>query len=462
MADYTDPLVLQARKLSASTVSALFSACILAAVLHVKTAEKPDDIFGVGNPSTQTVLSGAKSSDVRLAAMDQDGAYEILEETILQSDYKMMDYRGTVAQASAWSGSNPTFTYTTDGAGTVTAITVTGAGSGFSGAPPTLLLIDALGSAGNGVVLQATVSTGGIASVAVLNGGIGYAASGGTILVNAGYSEGEKYSRPVVKWCHMQHVARVYDNDVKSALEMVKNADKEDTVMSVYGDALQRTLAAQFREINQKLWTAAPSDQTAQQWDNPFGLLAAVDDGGDANNTGYGGNYLGVDRTSAANYWFRSPTDATTHANWTLEDLVLDMNQTKGLIFKGSGPDILVVNPTKYTRFAKDATSRVQEINLGDNESLRGLGMYGFRQTALKYGNTYCVSDYLCPKNTVMGLHSKSLKIMFKSGEKFAPSQRYDQHGLDNGFEGFKFFVNTKFRIANEAPMLSVKYTSIQ
>ena len=459
MADYTDPLILQARRLSANTVSTLFNACVLLAIFALKTHEKPDDVMGVGDPSTQTVLSGAKLDPIRMAQLDQDGQYEPLIEDILQSDTKNMTYRDTMPLPSV-AGTPPTFTYTVNGNGGIASVTPSG-GSNYSGSAPTLQVVNATGSAGYGAILIPTMAGGTITSVAVQNAGFGYASTGVTILVTAGYSEGQKYARPVVRWSQKETVAQIYDNDIQSSNYMVKTADKVGMAMSVTSDAFKRQISNQAEAINSELWTGYPSDQTIPFWNKQFGLLNAIDDGGDASGTGYGGNYCGVDRTQAANYWFRSLVDANSHQNWSLETLVLDFMMTKGLAYKGSGPDLVIVDPLTYSRFRAQATDRTQEVNLGETGALRELGMYGFRKMALMYSGVYCVADYQCPVGTAVCINSKSFKFMFKSGDKFTPSKLYDQHGIPGGIDGSIFYVCTKYRMICEAPALNAKYVNL-
>lgn len=456
-------MTLAVRRLSPTTVSTLMSSCVLLAVLHLMSAQKPDEVLGVGDPTSQTVLSGAKLDPIRMQQLDQDGRYETLNQTILQSDFRRKSYRDTNAVPSAHSGTDATFTYTVVN-GVVTAVAVSGGGTGYSGAAPTLIFLDALGSAGNGCILSAAISGGAVSAVTVVNGGHGYAASGGAILVNVGKSAGERYGRLLFGWSKMEHTAQVYDSDVDSALAMTKaeSDNAEGPVMSVVSDAIRDQISNQCQEITNDLWYGAPSDQSATFWDQQFGLLAAIDDGSNASNVAnYSGNYGGADRSLSANYWARSIVDTSTHTGWGLKDLVLDAHLKKGLAFKGGQTDLFIVDPELFARFSSELTSYTQEVNLGQSEQLREIGMYGFNKMALKYSNTYCIPDNRCPKGTAIGLNSKTLKVTFKKGVKFAPSKLYDQHGIPGGIDGSIFFVRNQYRFIIDAPMLNVKYVNV-
>lgn len=457
-ADYTavnGDLTLMVRELAANTVSTLFNSIPIFAALAIMTAQKPDAVLGVGDPSSDSVIAGCDVTPAMVREWEQMGQYCPLIESIRESDTQWMAYRDNMPSISTHSGSDPSFTITTVN-GTVTAVAVGSGGTGFSGSPPTLLLIDASGSAGFGCELLAVVSGGVITGVTVQTGGFGYAATA-SIIVNSGYSEAQKYSRPVFKWAQALSTGQFYDSEVDASIKMIDQSDDEavsGAVMGVVSDALKRKLSENVTAIAQKFWTGLPSDESQTFWNSPFGILYAVDDGS------LNASYAGVDRTLAANYWWRSPVDNNQNA-FGLKELVEDAHFKKGLAYKNAPTDLFIVDPIKYAQFRTQAVDYTQEVNLGEGGALREMGMSGFKVPALKYGNTYCISDFRCPRNTAIGLFTKGIVVAFKKGKKFAPSPLYPQHGIPNGIKGSKFFVETQIMPMYITPSLNCKYTNL-
>lgn len=447
---------------SAQAISTLLSSCVLLAVLGIQQGNKPDEMMGVGTPSSQSIISGVKIDSIKQKQLDQM-TYSPLIQAIDQRDQKWKTYRDTPVTPSVL-GTGATFTVTTTN-GVITAVAVSGAGSGYTGAAPTLIAIDAAGSCGYGAKLVPTMSAGTFSSVSVVasgggNGGQGYAATGVTVLVNAGYSAGTMYDRPIFKYAELESTGYVYYRDVDAAVALFKQAVNvnDGPEISVLNTSIQQVLGAQMQEICDALWTGTPSDQSAAMWDRPAGLLAAIDDA----NT-----YGGLDRTTAANYWWKAKKDTATHV-FSLQDLVNDALYTKGLAFQGGemqgGPDIFVVNPQLFQKFISQATAQTQVVDLCSNGSLKQFGEYGFKATALKYGQVWCIPDQRCPVGTVLGINSKTIVIAFKSGKKFTPSKIYDGKALGpttGAFDGSFYYVNTQIMPIVEAPSLCVKYTAV-
>lgn len=445
---------------SAIAVSTLLMSSVLLAVLNIQQGNKPDEVLGIGSPSAQTIISGVKIDPIKQKQLDQM-TYSPLERAKLQDDSKWVAYRDTPTVPSVL-GTGAAFTVTTTN-GVITGVAVSNAGSGYTGSVPTLIAIDAAGSCGYGAVLVPTMSSGTFASVSVANsaggnGGQGYAATGVTVLVNAGYSAGEMYDRPIFKYAELESIGKLYYRDIDAAVALFKQAVNVDSgpEVSVLNTEIQAVLGNQVSKICDAMWYGDPSDQSAAMWDRPAGLLAAIDDA----NT-----YGGLDRTTAANYWWKAKKDTATHV-FTLQDLVNDANFTKGLAFMGGemqgGPDIFVVNPTLFQKFIAQATAQTQIVDLCQNGALKQFGEYGFRGIALKYGQVWCVPDQRCPVGTVLGINSKSIVVAFKSGKKFTPSKIFDARQLlSGGWNGQFFFLNTQIMPIVEAPSLCIKYTAV-
>lgn len=445
---------------SAVTVSTLLMSSVLLAVLNIQQGNKPDEVLGLGMPSAQNVISGVKISPTKMKMLDQL-QYSPINRAIDQRDFKVMAYRDAPPTPSVM-GQSATFTQTVVN-GVCTGVTVTGAGTGYTGSPPTLVLVDAAGSCGYGAVLIPTMSAGTFSSVSVANsgggnGGQGYATTGTTVLVNAGNSAGTMYDRSLFSYCEVKHMGSLYYRDVDAAVALLKEAVtlQEGPEISLLKDEISQTIGNQSSWLADQIWYGVPADQTQPIWTAPAGLLSAIDDG----NT-----YGGIDRTVLANYWWKAKKDTAAHT-FSLQDLINDANFKKGLAFMGGdmqgGPDIYIVDPQLFTKFVGQATASTQIVDLCQNGSLKQFGETGFKAMALKFGNVWCIPDQRCPVGTVLGLNSKTILVAFKSGKKFTPSKIYDAAGLlANAFEGQFFYITTQVMVVVEAPALNVKFTNV-
>lgn len=450
--DYSSSLALAVRSVSASVVSTLLQNAPVLQAFHIFSQNKSHDVFDIGNPTTDTLLSGAQLDPVTQRTVMQDSAFYAMVDSILQNDYKRGQYRDTIVGASAHSGTDPTLAATVVN-GSITAVTVSGGGTGFSGAAPTIIAVDALGSAGFGAQFEATVSGGAITAVTVINGGQGYASSGVTLIANAGYSAGEKFSRPFWKYSELKNAGWVYDRDVDAAKKLVVDAEKGgEAAVSLIPMEFKRVAALQSQVIANDIWNGTPTSDVADMWDKQYGLLQAVDDGSST------GTYAGIDRTLAANYWFRAVVDTKAH-NFTLQQLVDDANLNKGLVTRGKGVDLFVVPLNLLAKFRAESVAYQENANMDDK--VRELAQYGFKSNVIKYGNAYCIGDWRCPQKTVLGLNMESFILNFLPGRKFAPSELYDQRGIPGGIEGHRFDVRTQWRLMCVAPNLNIKYTNV-
>ena len=445
-------VALSAPSISASVVQTLLRNCVMLQAFHLFSQTKPNEVFDVGNPESTNILSGAELDPNMIQELEQDSAYFPLIKNIIENDYKRMAFRDTMPTVATNTGTAASYTITVTN-GSITAVAVASGGSSYAGVAPTLIAVDALGSAGFGAVLQATTSGGAVTAVTVLNGGSNYSASGVSIVENYGYSEGEQYARPEFHYSQILNTARIYDTDVAAVRKLAKDAVKEkEGVISLAATAYKEKMALQAQVIAQDLVTGTPTSQSARLWDQQFGLLGAVDDG--SNTT----NYAGIDRTLAANYWWRAVVDSSAQ-NLSLAKLVDDANLTKGLATKGEGIDVFFVPLNLLAKYKAEEVAYTTNVNMDDK--VREFGQYGFKTQMLKYGNVYVIGDTRIPQKTAIGLNMKSFIFHFLPGAKFTPSELYPQHGIPGGIKGNVFFVETQWRAICVAPNLNVKYTNL-
>ena len=442
--------VFSVRDLSSVTVSTLLNSNPVLAYMIAWNALKPDDILGVGDPTTSTVLSGAQLDPTKIKEIEECGSYSPLVETVLEIDSKDMAYRDTSATIALGSGCTVTLTVVN---GSITAATPS-SGSGYSGSLPTLRVVD---TTGFGAVLKPVMSGGTVNSITVISGGYNYSASP-TCTVVTNKSEGEKYDRPIFKWHEMENVGYIYHRDVERARYTAMNDKKalQQGLTNLAQERYKAVQAGQAQRAGDLLMYGTPTSQTADVWDSPFGIIAALDDG--SATSGGSASYAGVDRSVTGNDWWAAKVDATAHT-WGLKDVVQDALFTRGLANKGGNVDLLAVGPALYLKYYNETLAYTQQMHTGDN--LKLLGEYGFKQPVVRFQNTYVVQDPRVPPKSALGLNLKSWIIAFKKGKKFAPTKPFDQSVIEGGKKADIFYVQTQWMPMCIAPPLNIRYTNL-
>jgi hypothetical protein len=454
-AEYTSDqsMAIALRNKDMNVVSTLLTKAVFLAALGLYNPNKTHDVYGVGTPEMNTITMGAEHDPVRVGQSDLDGSYQPLIESVIQHDFKRMAWRDTVPTASV-KGTSPTFTVTVDSNGGVTGITPSG-GSGFSGAAPTLILVPAVGTYGHGAQLTAVMSGGTIASVTVDAPGIDYTTSA-VVVVNAGYSEGELFNRPIFHPSEIKTVGYIFKNDIKSALRLAEYTDKDgdEALLDLTGNSIVKEVAQQALRIDLDTISGSPTSESTQMWDRQYGLLQAIDDG---NTTAV---YAGVDRSLAdgSTFWWRSQVDTGSHT-YDLGDLVDDANLKKGLSERSGGIDLVLCHPRMLAKWKKNGVA--QQVNVNTSDKVREMAKYGFRSEVLQYGNAFAIGHPGLPVNTALAINTQSILFRFYNGNKFTPSQLWDLEGTDGGKEAHKFHVTTHW-LWCIIPNLNAKYTNLQ
>jgi hypothetical protein len=440
------------RQKDMNVVSTLMTKAVLLAALGLFNPTKTNEVYGVGVPGNDTITQGLEHDSIRVGESELIGAYHPLIANIIQHDYKRAAWRDTVASESV-AGTAPTFTIAVDANGSISSVTPAD-GSGYSGAAPTLIAVPAVGTNGHGAVLIPTMSGGTVSAVTVQSGGIGYTTSA-VIVVNAGFSEGEQFARPVFHPSQIDTIGLIYDNDVSSAkkLAAARGSDENEALLDLTGDSIVKEVANQAIQIDRDLLSGAPSSETASMWSQQYGLINAIDDGGTQ------AVYAGVDRSLAdgSTYWWRSVVDSTAR-NWGIDDFVDTFNLEYGLSERSGGVDLVLCHPKLLMKWKKSAVA--QQVNANNDDKVREMAQFGFRSEVLRYGNTYAVAHPSLPVKTALAINTNGLLFKFFEGNKFKPSKLYDLRATSGGKRAKKFHVETQYLFA-VIPNLMGKATNV-
>ena len=188
---------------------------------------------------------------------------------------------------------------------------------------------------------------------------------------------------------------------------------------------------------------------TDDLWANQYGLDVAID----ATNT-----YAGIDRTLAANYWWRSGYDTAAH-NFSLEQLYADMHLTKGISFLNGKIDVLLVGPSLFAKYQREIMS--YHVDADPDGKIRKLRELGYEGMAINYNGMYVLTDNRIAPKTGYGLNSKSWIFATKSGYNFKFGTWKDQTEIEGGKQAFYGLCDVQYMLICEAPMLNVKYTNL-
>jgi hypothetical protein len=438
-------LSIAVKALASTIISNNFENNLILALLAARNGTKKD-IEDVGDPDVSTVFSGAELSPAQIEEIEQCESYSPLLETVRQIDGKTMGMRDTSATLSAGTGATFSVTVTS---GVITAVSVSGGGSGYAGSVPTLNVADSAGSNGQGAILVAVVSGGASASVTILSGGQGYTTP--TITAQTAATAGERYGRAVFKWWHRQDTGEIAHDDIRRFQAMNMSAqDFRRKTGNLAQTAVKQVLTGHVKTVADMTWFGTPTTQTDNKWDQPAGIFAAVDDA----NT-----YGGLDRTLAANAHWKAKKDTGAHT-WTAAQVIEDAMYTKGIADKGGHLDVLLVGRDLYPKYAGEARAYTQ-ITDSNMAQLKLVGQYGFRGQVLKVNNTIIAYDWRMPKGYAVGMDLTTWVVAFKKGMKWAASEMYDQRKVKGGSDSDIFYLDTMYMPMCWVPSKNVKYTTL-
>jgi len=431
------------RAASTTAISGLFASAILLGLAGVWSGNK-QNIEGLGDPAQTTVLTAAKIPPAIVKEIGQCASWSPFEHSIKQIDGKSMGVRDTSPTISAGSGATLVANLTS---GAITSVTVS-AGGTYTGSPPTLNIVDATGK---GAILLPVMSGGAIASVTILSGGYNYTSP--DIIVQAGASSGERYgTSPVFKWWQRKDTGEIFHEDIKTFQEKARNAvEFRKMTASLVQSAMQETMSGQVEMIGHMYWFGMPTDQTATKWDQPIGILNAVDD----SNT-----YAGVDRSLTGNYWWQSKVERNS-LTLTGAQLVENARYVKGLADKGGNCHVVLCGQDLFMKYSAEARAMNQRVEDSKDDRMRMLAAYGYEGDIIKISGAYFVYDWRCPPKTAITLDMRALIFAFKTGEKFQAEGPHDQTKVKGGDDADIFYLNTKSMPMLVAPWWACKYTAL-
>ncbi len=429
-------------------ISTLWNSNPFIAVLGMRNNNKDQSFYNPGTPSAGALISGAQIPTSMQKEIMETDTYSPLLESVMQNDIVTQTYRPNSPTLAV--GSGATFSATVVN-GVITAVAVTFGGSGYAGAPPTLIPVDSV-NAGQGAVLTATISGGQVTAVTVVAGGYGFTAV--DVLCQTGNTAGTKNIRPTFRWTNFATSAYVYkrDQDRLKALAQGQQDLLNQYALELQGvEITRKTSGLMLKLEDETLFSPGPTDQTESIWDHQFSVGAAID---------YSNNYAGLDRALTANYFWRAQK-VTTALTLTLSSLFQDAMYTRGLASNGEGPDCFIVGSRLFSKYQSEALA--YQMNANNDVNIQAMKrQFGMKLQVIMYDSVYVVCDPKLPPTYAYGLNTKAWIFVTKQGANFAANTWTDQSNIEGGKVAWYNTINLQYMLMLIAPGYGqIQYTNL-
>lgn len=236
-----------------------------------------------------------------------------------------------------------------------------------------------------------------------------------------------------------------------------------------YADAVKRSVDQAQEELYDKialdLWRGNPTDQSADVWDAPLGVLQALD----TDNT-----YGNLNR-STHSYWAgQRLTTAVTPSINLIDQANIGagvFTAANGLQNKGPGPDFWLTSQTIYYKLKQEALSRGQHVTV---DNMPGAAELGVEHECIKYGrNTITYdpnltgdwsaydSDVSDATKLMVGFNSEDWIFTAHPDENFRVTPFEYQGKTPGGDDAVTATINLMYRLRCRKPWRSVVLTNV-
>lgn len=429
-------------------ISTIFSACPTLAIFGFRNNNKPNTYWDPGNPTAGMLISGAELPPAMKKQIQQVQRWQPLFEYIRQDDVQVQGYRPNSPTIAVGSGGALSVTVTD---GVITDVSVTNGGSGYAGAPPTIVLVDSL-NRGQGAVVEVSVTNGQISSPVIRSGGYGYTSV--TALVVTGNTDGQKNIRPAFGWARRSSPMYVYQDDIDS-LEALSNGNKDvfaNHRLDLQAAALQRHTASLIQKVQTDiLHGPGPTDTSEFIWDNPYSIAQAID---------YNNTYADIDRSLAANYAYRG-VKITDALNLTLEGLFQEVMFNLGKAAIGTGCNVALVGPQLFVKFQQESQAYTSNANT-DVNVMAVERQFGFKMQVIKYNTMYVVCDNNIQPGRCYCINTGTWFFATKDSENFKMQPWTNQATVEGGKAAWYSTLSLQYMFGCFAPQDgNVQFTNL-
>ncbi len=214
---------------------------------------------------------------------------------------------------------------------------------------------------------------------------------------------------------------------------------------------------------NQTLWGTTgngyPSNQSAVKWDALHSLPYSIGPDTQSSSNPYRrNNYLGLDRSVAANaFWRGKGTDA--YGNVVFRDFIRTLNYDSSYRFAdvGAGVDIIAVDGAGFQKALNEADGKTGIVMHGGPPSMAEMG---FKRDVVCFDNqTYVIYDPECPSGHMAALNSSTWTVAIHGAKNFKVSTPKDQTEIKGGDDVTCGTIRTKALWCCEEPAYNGYFT---
>lgn len=275
---------------------------------------------------------------------------------------------------------------------------------------------------------------------------------------------GKRFKQPRARFARLKMPYVIPHTDLKT---VKRNAGNEGgqaaaAVGSVYDVEIKSREAALCELLNADLFNTAalgaPADEDALQWDRFHSMLAALSE----TNT-----YCGVDRSLAANAWWRGNTN-TAQFTGSFEAMIETCNYDELLIAKGLTCQIIIVGKDLMRKAKAEARSagytmvspKVPEATYGFTKEM--VVIYsGNRPVYIIYDPQMDVLDAVLTTKAAFCLDPTTWTVAIAPDGNFKISEPSDQTKISGGAEIDTGTIQTELLLVCEVPSGNVVFTDV-
>lgn len=273
------------------------------------------------------------------------------------------------------------------------------------------------------------------------------------------------FVRPRVKWCERLEPYKVSKNEIRHTRDIAGGNEIRawGAIESLFKAETVSVGATHAKYWNQRIWgtgfmddgvtanTGAPSNEDSDRWNNVHSMKKALD----TTST-----YCGVDRTLAANAYWKGADTSGHSAVFDAEELVNYCNYDLGLSAKGMGVSLALIDGTNFKKAKSEAKAKGHKL-IHSGDTLPGYGKFGFMKELVQVDNTYFAYDPECPTGEAAFLNLETWTFAVHPDANFKITEPFDQSQVEGGDIALAGYIDTQVMLVCEAPSMNAYFTGL-
>ena len=268
-----------------------------------------------------------------------------------------------------------------------------------------------------------------------------------------------RFRQPRFKFVRLSMPFKVWHSEIETASEGTggDQAQAAAAVGSLFEVERKDRLAALIQRMNNMAFGldgggGRPTDEDAVNWDRFHSFAAALSE----DNT-----YGGIDRTVAANAWWKGHTISTA-TQAVFSDIIDYCNYDLGMTDKGLGIQLIAVGKTLFKIAKAEAKSENVQVT---NDATKEYPEFGFRKEVVRInsGNriVYIYYEPAMPAGHLLALDPATWTFAIHPKYNFKVDGPFDQHKNEGGDEADTGTIEVKPLLVCEVPSGNAYFSSV-